>query len=93
MSESTAILPQLAERYGPTPRAALEAPLAKADYLVGDCTAADVFVDALGLGQNLGLQQQHPASVVACQDRLQARPALRPPKQARRWAATRSPTP
>lgn len=57
--------------------AALGHRLARADYLAGDFTAADISVGfALVMGEALGLAAQYPAPVVAYFDRLKARPAM-----------------
>jgi glutathione S-transferase len=57
--------------------AAVEAQLAKGDYLAGAFTAADISVGyALGLGANFGLAEQYPAVVTAYFDKLKERPAF-----------------
>jgi glutathione S-transferase len=57
--------------------AAVEAQLAKGDYLAGDFTAADISVGyALGLGANFGLGEQYPPAITAYFDRLKERPAF-----------------
>ncbi|MGH6955494.1 MAG: glutathione S-transferase family protein [Caulobacteraceae bacterium] len=56
--------------------AAVEAQLAKGDYMAGEFTAADISVGyALGLGANLGLADRYSPTVKAYQERVTSRPA------------------